>query len=154
MLAISGNNKLTEESTYERARYYSKKGEWENAETAWFEYVSNKAFRSNSPEAWYRLATARDKRGKIPEALNAYLQNVGKYPQYIEFSIPANARCAVIQKNAGELKKAFDFARLGGLRFAKYINDSRFSTEFATMRSIYSDYADQFAKEENPNPYE
>ena len=154
VLSISGNNKLTEESTYERARYYSKKGEWENAENAWFEYVSNKAFRSHSPEAWFSLATARDKRGKIPEALNAYLQNVGKYPQYIEFSIPANARCAVIQKNAGELQKAFDFARLGGLRFAKYITDSRFSTEFATMRSIYSDYADEFAKEENPNPYE
>jgi tetratricopeptide (TPR) repeat protein len=153
VLSNSGNTKLTEESAYERASFYTRGGQWEAAETDWFDYVSNKNWRTYSPEAWYRLAQARDKRGTVDRAINAYLQNYAKYPQFIEYSIPAIARSAELQKGRSENKKAFDLARLAGLRFAKYLNDSRFTSEFSKLRAIYDEFAGEFADEKQVDPY-
>ncbi len=154
VVANSGNTKLTEESAYERARYLSKQGKWTEAEDAWFAYVSNKSWRANSPEAWFSLATARDKRGRVKEALSAYLQNIGKYPQYYEYSIPATSRSAELQLAAGETEKAFHLARVGGIRFKEGINDPEYAEDFAKLRRIFSDHVDQFLEEGQQVPPE
>jgi len=155
VLANSGNNKLKEESSYERALHYSRTEDWSAAESAWFGYVSNKAWRSHSPEAWYRLGQARDKQKKIEKALSAYLQNYFKYPQYVDYSIPAMTRSAEIQKSANKGKEAYNLSRMGGLRFEKKLqNDPRFKTHFNTMRKIYNELAPTHAEESHEDPWQ
>jgi TolA-binding protein len=155
VLANSGNSKLMEESAYERALYYSRSADWVEAETSWFEYVSNKSWRSHSPEAWYRLGQARDHRGRIDKALSAYLQNYFKYPQYVEYSIPAMTRSAEIQKASNKGKEAYTLARMGGLRFEKKLrSDSRFKSDFNKLRKIYNELAPTHAEETHEDPFE
>ena len=155
VLANSGNNKLKEESAYERALHYSRTGSWSEAEASWFDYVSNKTWRSHSPEAWYRLGESRDKQSKVAKALSAYLQNYFKYPQYVDYSIPAMTRSAEIQKAGNKGKEAYTLARMGGLRFEKKLQrDARFKSHFATLRKIYNELAPTHAEETHEDPYQ
>ena len=78
------------------------KNQWSNAEKQWTEFVKNKNGREPIVRAWYRLGESMDKNDKSSQALTPYVAVMGKYASRIEFSIPAAARSATIQKSSGE----------------------------------------------------
>ena len=148
----SGNNKLKQESAYERAKHYTRSADWGKAETNWFDYLSNKSWRANSPEAWFKLAQARDKQGKVEDALRAYTQSVNKYAQYIEYAIPALRRSIEIQKARGQIENAWSMARVGLIKFQKYYTDPRVSSDIQKIKAIYLEYADDYLEEGQQEP--
>ncbi len=150
----SSNTQLQRESAYERASYYSRKNQWPNAEKHWTEFVKNKKWTGTfSAEAWYRLGESMEKNNKTSEALSPYTNLLAKYASRIEYSIPAVASSASIQKNLGKNAEAYKLAHRSGLKFANYLNDRRFSQEFATLKRIYYELSDEHASENDKDPF-
>lgn len=147
VLTNSSNTKLTEESAYERAAYFSRKKQWEQAEENWFAYVSNKSWRANSPEAWYGLGKARDELGKLDKALSAYTQSINKYATRIEYSIPALARSVDIQKGRGDNANAFKMARIGLIKFQNFHNEARVKADIERLKKVYRELEDAHLEE-------
>ncbi len=150
----SSNMQLQRESAYERASYYSRKNQWSNAEKQWTEFVKNKKWTGTySAEAWYRLGESMDKNDKSSQALTPYVAVMGKYASRIEFSIPAAARSATIQKSSGKNAEAYKLAHRSGLKFKNYINDRRFAQEFAKLKAIYYELSEEYGEENDQDPY-
>ena len=118
------------------------------------EFVKNKKWTGTfSAEAWYRLGESMEKNNKTSEALSPYTNLLAKYASRIEYSIPAVASSASIQKNLGKTAEAYKLAHRGGFKFANYLNDRRFSQEFATLKRIYYELSDEHAGENDKDPF-
>ena len=56
-------------------------------------------------------------------------------------------------KNLGKTAEAYKLAHRSGLKFANYLNDRRFSQEFATLKRIYYELSDEHAGENDKDPF-
>ncbi len=157
VIANSGDSTLQGKAAFERAAYFSRKEDWPKAEEFWYAYVDNKSWREGSPEAWFSLGTARDKQGKVKEALNAYLQNYTVHMTHFDYSVPAMARAAEIQKSQGNGKAAYDLARTGGARFKTVLSDSDLADlrpYYNKLRTIYEEFVNEYYEEGQVRPFE
>ena len=83
------------------ARVLSKKGEHEQAQAWWEQYLEDRSWNRARPEANYNYALSLDKRGKKGEAFKVYVSVYVNFAGHLDWSTKAYLRAAEIRRSDG-----------------------------------------------------
>ncbi len=101
VLAELDNSELHEQATLGLARVLMTKGEHEQAQTLWENYLESPSWNRSRPEANFNYARCLDERGQRNEALKVYITVYANFPGHLDWSTVAYMRASEILWNTG-----------------------------------------------------